>query len=108
MLQCTALALISGSTFMMLKGASIVTTLVFSHWLIDFEVRSRHAVGCALAVLGLAIVGLADIYLADTKGVTSSDVYHAILRRICIQLGMYSWWSLSYSMGFFMPTSRNC
>lgn len=34
MLQCTALALISGSTFMMLKGASIVTTLIFSRWLI--------------------------------------------------------------------------
>lgn len=72
MLQCTALALISGSTFMMLKGASIVTTLMFSHWLIDFQIRSRHIVGCGLAILGLALVGLADIYFGDGKGPAGS------------------------------------
>lgn len=49
---------------MMLKGASIVTTLIFSYWLIDMKIRTRHVVGCGLAVIGLAIVGLADIYLA--------------------------------------------
>ena len=65
MLQCTALAMISGSSFMMLKGASIVTTLIFSHLMKDIEIKLRHLVGCGLAILGLIIVGLADILLSD-------------------------------------------
>lgn len=73
-MQCSALALISGSTFMMLKGATIVTTLVFSYWFIDFKIRSRHIFGCGLAVVGLAIVGMADIFLSDTKVANDSSV----------------------------------
>ena len=67
MLQCSALAMISGSTYMMLKGASIVTILIFSYWLIQFDIKSRHIIGCGLAVIGLAVVGLADIFLNTKK-----------------------------------------
>ena len=67
MLQCSALAMISGSTYMMLKGASIVTNLIFSYWLIQFDIKSRHIIGCGLAVIGLAVVGLADIFLNTKK-----------------------------------------
>lgn len=63
MLQCSALAMISGSTYMMLKGASIITTLIFSRWLIHMELKSRHLIGCGMAIIGLIIVGLADIWL---------------------------------------------
>ena len=52
---------------MMLKGASIVTTLIFSYWLIQFDIKSRHIIGCGLAVIGLAVVGLADIFLNTKK-----------------------------------------
>lgn len=79
MLQCSALAMISGSTFMMLKGASIVTTLVFARWLINFDIKSRHIVGCGLAIIGLVIVGLADIYLSDKIGTSTSDVFCPLL-----------------------------
>jgi drug/metabolite transporter (DMT)-like permease len=79
-LQCSALAMISGSTFMMLKGANIVTTLVFARWLINFDIKSRHIVGCGLAVIGLAIVGLADIYyLSDKTAASTSDVFCTLL-----------------------------
>jgi drug/metabolite transporter (DMT)-like permease len=71
MLQCSALAMISGSTYMMLKGASIVTTLIFSYLLFRFDIKSRHIIGCGLAVIGLAVVGLADIFL-NTKKITDN------------------------------------
>ena len=81
-LQCSALAMISGSTFMMLKGANIVTTLVFARWLINFDIKSRHIVGCGLAVIGLVIVGLADIYLSDKTATSTSDVFYPLLQNL--------------------------
>ena len=71
MLQCSALAMISGSTYMMLKGASIITTLIFSRWLIHMQLRSRHFIGCGLAIIGLIIVGLADIWLSAKPSTNS-------------------------------------
>ena len=41
-LQTSALAFISSSTYMMLKGASIITTLYFSRTLIAMPVHPRH------------------------------------------------------------------
>lgn len=61
---------------MMLKGASIITTLIFSYWLFEFKVQSRHLLGCGLAVLGLIIVGLAEIALADHRISTEVHILH--------------------------------
>lgn len=47
------LTLISGSTYMMFKGASIVTTALFSKVLINMKLEKRHFVGCGLAILGI-------------------------------------------------------
>jgi drug/metabolite transporter (DMT)-like permease len=51
------LAFISGSTYMMFKGASIVTTAIFSRILVKMVIQKRHLAGCGLAILGLVIVG---------------------------------------------------
>ena len=51
------LNLIAGSTYLMFKGASIVTTAIFSKILFGMIIEKRHWIGCGLAVVGLAIVG---------------------------------------------------
>ena len=63
MLQTAALAFIPSSTFMMLKGSSIITTLIFSKSLIGLPVQSRHLVGCGLSLMGLMLVGMAEVYI---------------------------------------------
>ena len=65
-LQTAALAFISSSTYMMLKGASIITTLYFSTKLISMQVQSRHLVGCGLSITGLILVGMAEVYIPSS------------------------------------------
>lgn len=67
-LQFMALNFISGSTYLMFKGASIVTTAIFSKMLIGMVVERRHWVGCGAAILGLVIVGISGFL-----GSSSSD-----------------------------------
>lgn len=66
MLQYMGLFFIDASTYMMFKGASIVTTAIFSKILINMIVEKRHLAGCGLAILGLVIVGSAGFI--DKKG----------------------------------------
>jgi len=56
-MQYMALNFISGSTYRILVGASIVTTLFFSKILLKITIEKRHLVGCGLGVIGLLIVG---------------------------------------------------
>ncbi len=52
-----ALNFISGSTYLMFKGASIVTTAIFSKILFGMVVEKRHYLGCGGAIIGLVVVG---------------------------------------------------
>ena len=56
-MQYMALNFISGSTYRILVGASIVTTLLFSKLLLKIIIEKRHIVGCGLSIAGLLIVG---------------------------------------------------
>ncbi len=67
-LQYMGLAFISGSTYMMFKGASIVTTAIFSKILIKMKLEIRHFVGCGMAILGIVIVGTSGFLESDTNG----------------------------------------
>lgn len=64
---------------MMLKGASIITTLIFSKHLLDMVIQIRHIVGCGLSVLGLCLVGLAEVYIpsADQEQQVLIHLYRA-------------------------------
>lgn len=57
MLQYMGLNFISGSTHLMFKGASIVTTAIFSKILFNMVIQKRHLFGCGCAIAGLIIVG---------------------------------------------------
>jgi drug/metabolite transporter (DMT)-like permease len=60
-LQYMGLNFISVSTFMMLKGSSIVSTAIFSRILIKMKLQRWHLVGCGLAIVGVMIVGASSI-----------------------------------------------
>ena len=78
MLQYMGLAFISGSTYMMFKGASIVTTAIFSRILVGMVVEKRHLAGCGLAILGLMIVGSSGFF--DSSGGESTFVSSFLFR----------------------------
>jgi drug/metabolite transporter (DMT)-like permease len=60
-MQFFALNFISGSTYKMLQGGAIITTLIFSKILLSMVIEKRHLVGCALALIGLTAIGLSSL-----------------------------------------------
>ena len=54
---------IASSTYLMFKGASIVTTAIFSKILLGMVIEKRHWIGCGLAVVGLMVVGSSGFLL---------------------------------------------
>ncbi len=69
-LQMIGLTFISGSTFLMLKGSSIVTTMIFSKILLRKQLQKRHYFGCSLTILGMVIVAGSSMFEK-----TSSEVF---------------------------------
>lgn len=57
-MQYFALNFISGSTYKLLQGGAIVTTLIFSRILLKMLIERRHLLGCSLAIFGLVIIGV--------------------------------------------------
>ena len=53
---------------MMFKGASIVTTAIFSRILIKMVIEKRHLAGCGLAIIGIIIVGSSSFLEEDSSG----------------------------------------
>jgi drug/metabolite transporter (DMT)-like permease len=52
----------------MFKGASIVTTAIFSRILVKMVIQKRHLAGCGLAILGLTIVGASGLIGNNSSG----------------------------------------
>lgn len=62
-MQYIALNFISGSTFKLLQGGSIITTAIFSKILLNMVLKRNHFIGCSLAVIGITIVGISDFVI---------------------------------------------
>lgn len=60
-MQYMALNFISGSTYKLLSGGAIITTVIFSKILLGIVIERRHVFGCSSAVLGLVIIGLSSL-----------------------------------------------
>ncbi len=60
-LRYVALNFVSGSVFQMMRGGSIVTTFLFSRWLLNMKVQKYQLFGFGLAVTGLVVVGIASM-----------------------------------------------
>lgn len=70
-MQYFALNFISGSTFKLLQGGSIITTLIFSKILLNMFIEKRHIIGCSLAVIGLLIIGTSSLMGSSSSGTSS-------------------------------------
>jgi drug/metabolite transporter (DMT)-like permease len=70
-MQYFALSFISGSTFKLLQGGSIITTVIFSKILLKMVIEKRHVIGCSLAVIGLVIIGLSSLINSNSNGNSS-------------------------------------
>ncbi len=79
-LQYMALNFISGSTYLMFKGASIVTTAIFSKLLFGMVIQKRHFAGCGAAIIGLVIVGASGFI--NSSGSSSDLVFFYIFSQL--------------------------
>ena len=59
-MQYMALNFISGSTYRILIGATIITTLLFSKILLKIVILKRQLMGCGFAFIGLIAVGISS------------------------------------------------
>ncbi len=69
-MQFTALNFISGSSYQIFQGGSIITTLLFSKILLKIKIERWHVIGILLAMIGLAVVGVLKFL---TLGVNSDN-----------------------------------
>lgn len=60
-LHYVALNFISGSVYQMMRGGSIVTTLIFSIIFLKSKVTRNQLAGSALVLIGVFIVGLSNM-----------------------------------------------
>ena len=75
-LQYVALNFISGSVYQMMRGGSIVTTLLFSIIFLKAKVMKNQILGGALALFGVGVVGFSNMWFSDSS---SSDANPVIL-----------------------------
>ena len=98
MLQYIGLTLITGSTYMMFKGTTIVTTAVFSKILVRMVIEKRHIAGCSLAIMGLVVVGASGLLEKSSDGETKFvNCYLIIVTIIC---RIYCYAQFSYLQRF--------
>ena len=62
-----ALNFIAGSIFMMMRGGTIITTLIFSVLLLGLKPKRHQIVGSFLAFIGIGIVGTSALIFSTSK-----------------------------------------
>lgn len=73
-LQYVALNFISGSVYQMMRGGSIVTTLIFSIIFLKAKVMKNQIMGAGLVLVGVMIVGLSNMVFKDENDDGASAV----------------------------------
>lgn len=66
-LHYLALNFISGSVYQMMRGGSIVTTLIFSIVFLKAKVMKNQVAGSILVLVGVIIVGLSNMVFKDSS-----------------------------------------
>ena len=85
-LQYTALNFITGSTFRILQGGNLITTVIFSKILLKTKIFRRHWLGCSLSIAGLVIVGVSGFI--SPNGSSSDSVSLQILGIILMLISL--------------------
>ena len=111
-LQYVALNFISGSVYQMMRGGSIVTTLLFSIIFLKVKVMKSQISRAGLALFGVMVVGLSNMVFKDDSSDGPSAVIligkFRVFRSLDICLSFYHYSptdSYSYlSKNFFLNT----
>jgi drug/metabolite transporter (DMT)-like permease len=82
-LQYVALNFISGSVYQMMRGGSIVTTLIFSVIFLKSKVMKNQLAGAGLVLIGVMVVGLSNMVFKDQSGDGASAVIFILFLRVC-------------------------
>ena len=82
-LQYVALNFISGSVYQMMRGGSIVTTLIFSVIFLKSKVMKNQLAGAGLVLIGVMVVGLSNMIFKDQSGDGASAVIFILFLRVC-------------------------
>lgn len=81
-LQYVALNFISGSVYQMMRGGSIVTTLIFSIIFLKAKVMKNQIYGSALVLVGVMVVGLSNMVFKDDSEDGASAVKNFLIKGI--------------------------
>ena len=73
-----ALNFISGSVYQMMRGGTIVTTLIFSVIFLKAKVMKNQIMGAGLVLIGVFVVGLSNTVFKDSSSEGSDPVIFLI------------------------------
>lgn len=83
-LQYMSLNFMPASIYQILKGGSIVTTFLFSKWLIGGKTKKSEVSGCFLSLIGVTLVGLsAVLFNHDQTAFTTVKLFNYIGKYNC-------------------------
>ncbi len=74
-LQYIALNFISSSSYQMLRGGTIVTTYIFSKYLLRARMKRHQTAGAIVALVGILIVGGSNSLFSISGGSDESIVH---------------------------------
>jgi drug/metabolite transporter (DMT)-like permease len=80
-LHYVALNFISGSVYQMMRGGSIVTTLIFSIIFLKAKVTKNQLAGSALVLVGVFVVGVSNMVFKEKSGDGASEVRFYFMLR---------------------------
>ena len=66
-LHLVALNFVSGSVYQMMRGGTIITTLIFSKIFLKSKVFKHQIAGAMITLLGVTIVGFSNLYFSDSS-----------------------------------------
>jgi len=101
-LNMVALNFVSGSVYQMMKGGSIISTMIFSVIFLKVVVKKRQIFGSILVLIGVFLVGLSNTIFKDSTGVESNIV---LFKNT---LGYANCWNFTFGNGIHLKWIYVC
>ena len=74
-LHYNALNFLAGSVYQMMRGGTIITTLILSIILLGMPVQKKQVAGSSLALIGILIVGISSVAFSSSSSSGSDAVF---------------------------------
>lgn len=82
-LHYTALNFIPGSVYQMMRGSTVITTMIFSILFLDKKFKRHQVVGCVIVLIGVLIVAFSNLFFAKYNTEYEVDV---VISKFLIRL----------------------